>query len=165
MLIGYDVDQTYASASAEGKGFKLGDRVKTHEGKEYVFVQASGAITGDGYVVSVDENYQAVMLDTDTAATVAEGLIVAVAETAFADDEYGWVQVYGACGIRTEQDAAANGKLGPTADAGQVDDASATPGAKYIQGMTLNTATGGADAVNTTGFLNYPILQLVGTYA
>ena len=99
------------------------------------------------------------------AATVAEGQSVGVAECAFDDDDYGWIQVFGPCGIRTEQDAAANGKLGPTADAGQVDDASATAGQKYIQGMTLGTATGGADAVNTTGWLNYPIIQLVGTYA
>lgn len=166
MLVGYDVDQAYTSAIlGEGKGFALGNRVSTHDGKVYLFVQANGAITGDGYVVSIDESFQAIMVDTDTAATVAEGQSIGVAETAFADNEYGWVQIYGACGIRTEQDAAANGKIGPTADAGQVDDASATPGAKFIQGMTLGTATGGADAVNTTGWLNYPIIELVGTYA
>lgn len=162
-MIGYDVDQTYSDLT-EGKGFNLGDRVQTPEGKEYVFVQASGAITGDGYVVSITSAYQAAMVDTDTASTVVQGLSVGVAETAFADDEYGWVQIYGACGIRTEQDAAANGKLGPTADAGQVDDAGSV-GSKYFEGMYLGTATGGADAVNTTGRLMYPTIQLVGTYA
>lgn len=165
MLIGYDVEQTYTSAQLdEGKGFKVGDRARTHDGKEYVFVQANGVITGDGYVVSIDEAYQAVMVDTDVAATVAEGQICGVAETAFADDDYGWVQIYGACGIRTAASAEANDKLSATATAGQVDHAGAA-GANYIQGMVTNTATGGAAAVNTTGFLTYPVLALIGTYA
>ena len=163
MNIGFDVTNTVSDLD-EGKGFGLGDRIRTDDGKEYLYVQANGAITGDGYVVSIDETYQAVMVDTDTAATVAEGQAVGVAETAFADDEYGWVQIYGPCGIRTEQDAAANGKLAATADAGQVDDAGAA-GTNYIDGMVLNTATGGADAVNTTGFITYPKMALVGTYA
>jgi hypothetical protein len=164
--IGVTLDAAYTAAemTANGRGFTVGTRHETHDGKVYVFVQANGAITGDGYVVSIDESYQAIMTDTDTAASVAEGQSVGVAECAFEDDDFGWVQIFGACGIRTEQDAAANGKLGPTADAGQVDDAGAA-GSKYIQGMTLGTATGGADAVNTTGWLNYPIIQLVGTYA
>jgi len=166
IMVGHNLEQTYTSdeMAQGGTGFTPGQRVCTHDGKEYVFVQADGAITGDGYVVSIDESFQAIMVDTDTAATVAEGLAIGVVESAFDDNDYGWAQIYGACGIRTEQDAAANGKLGPTADAGQVDDAGAT-GSKYIEGMVLGTATGGADAVNTTGFLNYPRLQLVGTYA
>ena len=161
--IGADVTQTVADFD-EGRGFGLGNQYRSNDGRIYVYVQANGAITGDGYVVSIDEAYQATMVDTDVAATVAEGQAVGVAETAFADNDYGWVQVYGACGIRTEQDAAANGKLAPTADAGQVDDAGAA-GTKYIDGMVVNTATGGADAVNATGFLNFPKIALVGTYA
>lgn len=163
MTIGANL-ATPVSDLDEGKGFGLGDRYRTHEGKEYVYVQANGAITGDGYVVSITSAFQATMTDTDTAATVAQGLLVGVADAAFADNEYGWVQIYGPCGIRSEQDALANGKLGPTADAGQVDDAGAT-GSKYFEGMYFGTATGGADAVNTTGWLNYPSIQLVGTYA
>lgn len=165
MLHGINPTVTYTSDQLlEGVGFGVGDRATTPGGKEYVFVQANGAITGDGYVVSVDESFQAVMLDTDTAATVAEGQAVAVADCAFADDDYGWVQVYGPCGIRSEQDALANAKLAPTADAGQVDDAGLV-GTKYIDGMHFGTATGGADAVNTTGWIAYPRLALVGTYA
>ena len=166
VLVGANIDEPYTAdeLAQSGKGFALGDRVSTSDGKEYIWCQAAGAITGDGYVVSMDEAWQAVMVDTDTAATVAEGQLVGVVEAAFDDDDYGWIQVYGPCGIRTEQDAAANGKLAATADAGQVDDAGAA-GTNYIQGMVVHTATGGADAVNTTGFLNYPVLALVGTYA
>lgn len=159
MLIGYAVTQTYTSDQLdEGKGFKLGDRVRTHDGKEYVFVQADGAITGDGYVVTISEAYQAAMITTSND---AYGGKVGVADTDFADNDYGWVQIYGSCGIRTEQDAAANVRLGATADAGQVDDAAATDGTLFISGMILGTATGGADAVNTTGFVSYPFVDVV----
>lgn len=127
------------------------------DGKAYVYVQATGAITGDGYVVVLDEAFQAALVSTSN--DVA-GDKLAVADTDFADNEYGWVQVYGPCGIRTEQDAAANGRLTATADAGQVDDAGAA-GTLYIAGMNLGTATGGADAVNTTGSLNWPIFAVV----
>jgi hypothetical protein len=152
---------TLPSASQE---MALGDKYCDPSGNVWVYVQANGAITGDGYVVSIDESFQAIMTDTDTAATVAEGQAVGVAGAAFADDEYGWVQIYGACGIRSEQDALANSKLGPTADGGQVDDAGAT-GSAFFDGMHFGTATGAADAVNTTGFISYPVIALVGTYA
>ena len=162
-LIGAEVDAARSATeiAQEGRGgFTLGSRLETHDGKVYVYVQANGAITGDGYVCSMDEAYQAVMVDTDTAAIVALGQAVGVAEVAFADNDYGWLQIYGPAGIRTEQDALANNKLAATADAGQVDDAGAI-GTQYIAGMVLNTATGAADAVNTTGWLNYPVMSIV----
>lgn len=143
--------------------FTLGELAMV-DGKGYIYVQADGAITGAGYVVSFKEDFQAIMVDTDTAATVAQGRYVAVAPVAFSDNQYGWVQRFGACSIRSEQDALANSKLGPTADGGQVDDAGSV-GSKYFEGMYFGTATGGADAVNTTGRLNWPTIQLVGTYA
>lgn len=127
-------------------------------GKEYIYLQANGAVTGDGYVVSFEQDFDAAMIDTDVAATVTEGRNVAVAEVAVADNEYFWGQIYGACGVRTEQDAAANGFLGPTADAGQIDDAAAT--GVYISGIVLNTATGAADAVNATAYLRYPVVTV-----
>jgi len=141
--------------------FALGTVMWGQGGKAYVYCQANGAITGDGYVVTLSEAFQAVML---TSSNDALGDKVGVADCAFADDEYGWIQVYGPCGIRTEQDALANSRLAATADAGQVDDAS-TVGTLYIEGMVLGTATAGADAVNTTGSLNWPAISTVGTYA
>lgn len=163
--IGANFDEARALGTAVNvhPEFELGT-VVWGVGKAYMYVQANGAITGDGYVCSIEPDFQATMVDSDTAATIAEGLLVGVADTAFADNDYGWVQIFGPCGIRTEQDAAAHGKLAPTADAGQVDDAGAT-GSAYIAGMIVNTATGGADAVNTTGFINFPRIELVGTYA
>lgn len=144
--------------------FDLGTVMWSGDGKAYVYGQANGAVTGDGYVVSFNEAWDATMIDTDTAATTAEGNLVGVAEAVFTDNQYGWFQIFGPCGIRSEQDALANSKLGPTADAGQVDDAGSV-GSAYIRGMHFGTATGGADAVNATGFLNWPQMAIVGTYA
>jgi hypothetical protein len=150
---------TAAENTANGKGFGLGDRVTDHAGNVYVYVKlGTGGVTGDGYVCSFGNDYLALMVETDTAGSILEGDWVGVAEGAGAVDEFGWLQIYGACGIRTEQDALANKKLGPTADAGQLDDAAAT--GIFINGIHLGTATGGADAVNTTGFLNYPTLEV-----
>jgi len=140
--------------------FELGTMMWGHGGKCYVYVQASGAITGDGYVVTIDEAFQAAML---TSSNDAYGDKIGVADVAFADNDYGWVQVYGPCGIRTEQDAAANARLAATVDAGQVDDSAVTDGTLFINGMILGTATGGADAVNTTGSLNWPWIDAVDT--
>lgn len=157
--IGPQFDVAFTAGSAVGvfPPFELGT-VMWGAGKAYVFVQANGAITGDGYVVTLDESWQATML---TSSNDAYGDKVGVAECAFADNDYGWVQIYGPCGIRTEQDALANARLGATADAGQVDDAAATDGTLFISGMVLGTATGGADAVNTTGSLNWPFIDVV----
>lgn len=149
-LIGAGFDIVHDEAK-----FALGTRADSHDGKVYIYCQANGAVTGDGYVVTMDETFQAAALTTSND---AEGDKVGVVETAFADNEYGWVQVYGACGIRSEQEALANAFLGATSDAGQVDDAGAT--GLYISGMNFGTATGGSDAVNTTGFINFPVITV-----
>jgi len=128
------------------------------DGKAYVYVQADGAITGDGYVVSLTNAGQATMTDTDVAATILQGNRVAVAEAAFADNDYGWVQVYGPCGVLSEQDALANAKLGSTSTAGQVDDAAAT--GIFINGLHFQTATGGTDAVNSTAFIKWATFEI-----
>jgi hypothetical protein len=80
--------------------FKLGTMAWDDGGKAFVYVQADGAITGDGYVVSITNAFQAKMTNSGTAATILQGNKVGVADVAFADNEYGWVQVYGPCGIR-----------------------------------------------------------------
>lgn len=142
-----------------GRAFAVGTLLTTNDGKVYMFVQlGTGGVTGDGYVCSIGNDYQAIMVDTDTAGSILEGDWVGVAEGAGVDNDYGWLQVYGPCGIRSEQDALANKKLGPTADAGQIDDAAAT--GIFINGMHFGTATTSSDGVNTTGFLNYPTFEV-----
>jgi hypothetical protein len=159
--IGVDVTAWYTAdeMKANGRSFALGSQHTTHDGKVYTFVKLStGGVTGDGYVCSFGNDFLALMVDTDTAGSILEGDWIGVAEGAGDANDYGWLQVYGPCGIRSEQDALANKKLGPTADAGQLDDAAAV--GIFINGIHLGTATGGADAVNSTGFLNYPTLEV-----
>ena len=122
------------------------------DGGAYTYVKfGSGGATGNGYVCTVDENFEAVML---TGSNDADGDQIGVAKTAAAATTYGWLQVYGRAGVMSEASALANAFLGATATAGQVDDATAT--GLYIDGIVFRTATGVADAVNTTAFLSWP---------
>lgn len=130
----------------------LGTIAETFDGKKYIYVKlGTGGVTGDGYVCTIDEDFEAVMLTTSND---ADGDQLGVAEGAGAEDDYGWLQVYGPAGVMSEQDALANAFLGATATAGQVDDAAAT--GLYIDGIVFRTATGGTDAVNATAFLTFP---------
>ena len=159
-LIGTNFSEwmTADEMKASGKGFKLGDRSTSYDGKVYVFVQlGTGGVTGDGYVCSFGDDYQAIMVDTDTAVSVLEGDWIGVAEGAGEDNDYGWLQVWGPCGIQSVDEALANKKLGPTATAGRLDDAAAT--GIFINGVHFGTAST-ADGVNSSGFLNYPTLEV-----
>lgn len=160
--VGFDPTAWYTleELNQQGKGaLSLGQRATTHDGKIYALVKlTTGGVTGDGYVCSFGNDYVALMVDTDVAGSILEGDWVGVAEGAGDSGDYGWLQIFGACGIRSEQDALANKKLGPTSDAGQIDDAAAT--GIFINGMHLGTATGNADAVNSSGFLNFPTLEV-----
>lgn len=155
--VGAKPDDTYTSSqmTQSGKGFGLGDRFTDNDGKEWVFVQASGAITGAGYICIIDETYQAAMLSTSND---ARGDICGVPAVAFADDDYGWLQVKGPCVIRVAASAAANVRLNTTATAGQIDD-DGTAGAMQVQGAYLTTANGGA-AATAAGILNYPYVDV-----
>lgn len=139
----------------EGKAFGLGDILTTHDGKEFVYVQANGAITGAGYAVTIDETYQAAMI---TATNAELGDLVGIASAAFLDNDYGWVQRKGVCVIRVAASAAANVVLAATATAGQLDDAVGDT----IVGAVLTTANGGA-AATAAGVLNYPVVGATTT--
>lgn len=139
-----------ADVSASGKGFGLGDRYVSHDGKEYVYVQASGAIAGDGYVAGIDEDYQATALTTSGGGALGD--LVGVAGAAFADNDYGWLQVKGPCNVQVSASAAANTALVATSTAGQLDDAAT---GKSVSGIVL-TAARAASAGTAPGVLNYP---------
>lgn len=153
--IGTTVTDTVTSAAygTSGRAFGLGDRYVAPDGKEYIYVQASGAITGAGYIVIIDEDHQAAMVTLTTSAT-ARGDRVGVPAVAFADDDYGWVQIYGACVVRTAASCAANVQINTTATAGQLDD-DATAGSEVVEGLFLTTATGGA-AATSAAMATYP---------
>lgn len=130
--------------------FELGTRAKSGDGKEYIFVQANGAIVAND-VVFIDEAFQADQLETTVSAT-AFGQAVGVAGVAFADNDYGWVQIYGACTVNVGASAATNTALNTTATAGRVDD-DATTGAEVVSGL-VTTAAESSNAA--AGWLNYP---------
>lgn len=147
----FTTPETLGAAVNVYPSFELGTRMKGGSGTEWVYVQASGAITGAGYVVTIDETYQAAMLSTSND---AGGDLVGVAGAAFADNDYGWVQVLGPCVIRVAASCAANVGINTTGTAGQLDD-DGTSGSFDISGMVLTTANGGA-AGTAAGMLNYP---------
>lgn len=149
MAIGHDLTTSVADLT-EGKGHGLGDRI-TDRGDEYVFVQANGAITA-GDIVIISEAYQADQLDT-TSSGGAIGDAVGVAKVAMADNEYGWVQIYGTyTDANVATGATANTVLNSTSTAGRIDD-DATSGSETITGLyaTETAASNAADVV-----LRYP---------
>lgn len=133
--------------------FELGTTMKGASGSEWVYVQANGAITGAGYVVTIDEAFQATMITTTNGLF---GDIVGVPGVAFADNAYGWVQRAGPCVIRVAASCAANVWITTTATAGELDDAAGT-GTKDIRGAALTTANGGSAGI-AAGQLNYPVV-------
>lgn len=143
--------ETLGTAVNNFPDFELGTRMKGAGGSEWVYVQANGAITGAGYVVVIDEAWQAAMATNTTA---VYGQQIGVPGAAFADDDYGWVQVLGTCNIRVAASCAANALITSTTTAGQLDDAAGT-GTKTIVGATLTTANGGSAAV-AEGVITYP---------
>lgn len=161
-LIGISIDQV--KTSTQGPEFQLGtlgllnsvgpdtptgDRI-------FMYVKAKQAVTARGYLVVVDTAFEAELLDTTSSAPGAgAGRPVGSAGAAIALNGYGWVQVYGRGPIRTLADAAVGTELTSSATEGAVDDATTT-GLEVINGLSLGTATGTAEATNEDGFLNFP---------
>lgn len=139
--------------STGGKLFGLGDRQWDQSGNEFVYVQASGAITGAGYVCYITAAYLAVMVSTSNDAI---GNLIGVPAVAFADGDYGWLQTKGVCVVRAAALAAANVRLNSTATAGQLDD-DGSASAMAIDGLVLTTAVGGS-AATAAAVISYPII-------
>lgn len=150
------IDPTRVSTTAEFNIGTVAFNSTTAGSKGYIYVQANGAITGDGYVCDIDgSTFDAAMSTTTTTAPgTGQGKAVGVARVAFADNDYGWLQIYGPGTVRVSASAAAYTALNSTATAGQIDD-DATTGAEVIDGVILDTANGGA-AATAAGFLNFP---------
>ncbi len=134
----------------------LGQRHETPDGKVYTYVQANGAIVATDVVI-VDEAGQADQIDLTNSAT-ARGDKVAIANIAFADNDYGWVQRYGPSIANVATSAAANVVLNSTAVSGRLDDDSGA-GLEDIEGLFLTAA----EASNAAAcMLNYPIVGVTG---
>ncbi len=144
------VEGVYSRPHAQ---FGIGDCYMHDDGSWWVYCEANGAITGDGYAVEVDSSYQATQLTT-AASSFGNRIGVCHSDQAVTDGQRGWVQIYGQSTIRTSAAAAANTQLLATATSGEVDDAG---GGRQIRGLILGTAAAGAELA-TDAFLNYPEL-------
>lgn len=156
-ILGISEDDVVASTGTPAHAVgTLGANTTSDGTKIYLYVHAAEAITGAGYMCVVDSDGEAEMLDTTSSAPGAgAGCRVGAAQTDVADNEWFWIQVYGKGSIRTLASAALGTELTSSATAGAVDDAT-TAGLEVINGLTLGTATGGAEATNTDGYFNFP---------
>lgn len=151
-IVGADLSNAI-SGLTDGKSFTLGDE-HCFNGKTYVFVQADGAIVA-GDVCIFTEAFQADQIDTTNSAG-AVGDRVGVALYAFADDDYGWLQVEGPIdAVNVGSSCAANTKLNTTGTAGRIDD-DATSGAETILGLVT---TGSESNNSAAGILHRPYID------
>lgn len=141
---------TATEAQQGGKSFALGDRYTNYDHKEYVYCQATTAVTAN-FLVSISELYAVAMLGT---ANDAYGTLVGVPEVAIAAASFGWVQIKGPALIQVLASAAANVRLNTTATPGALDD-DATAGAFPVSGVYL-TAARAASPGTALAVLNYP---------
>lgn len=135
------------------------DRACGSSGTEWVYVQASGAITQyDCVVIDEDGTARAV---TDTVAAAGDGHRVGVAQVAFADNEYGWVAIAGSdIKVRVGASCAADALLWTTATAGVLDDASASAASIRITGITVTTAATASGTQAEEAILSYPMIAI-----
>ena len=145
----FDTVFTPGDAINQYPPFELGT-IMWDVGKAYIFVQANGAITAND-VVLLTEAYQADQIDTTNSAS-AFGDAVAVAGVTFADDDYGWVQIYGPCTVNVATGAAVNTALNTTGTSGRIDD-DATSGAEVVDRIVTTAAESGNEAA---AFISWP---------
>ncbi len=153
--IGLELDRwmTADEVAANGRGgTALGQTVTDSDGRVYVRVMlGEDGVTGAGYVVTIDQNFEAVMLSTNND---ADGDQVGVALGAGAEDDIGWVQVYGPASVMAAANAPANEFLGPAPTAGRLAAAAAT--GLYVDGIVFRIPTGGVGGANESAFLTWP---------
>lgn len=137
-LIGGKLTDTPADTSTPD--FRVGTRLTDHRGYEYLFVHANGAIAQYDAVV-VDEAFEAYAI---TAALATDHPTAAVAQVAFADNDYGWVLTRGVGQVNGLANCAAEVQLYTSATAGALDDADASQIA--VIGIRLSAAVGGSAA-------------------
>lgn len=139
--LGVDFTKKISGTTTDGVNaeFKLGTCVKGSDGTEWIYVQASGAITQYS-CLAIDENFQAAAV---TSALAGAGHKPGFAQVAFSDNDIGWVAIRGSnISVRAASACAADALLyvGTTGlSAGVVDDASAS-GRVTLQGVVLVTA-------------------------
>jgi hypothetical protein len=154
-LVGFNPTDTFTLAqSTQGKIFGLGDRISQHDGKEFVFLQASSAVAANDVVVWTAGVFTAAALTT---ANGLRGLNLGVAPALVNSGEYFWAQVKGNISTNVLALCVANVRLNTTATAGKIDD-DGTATTKQVQGIYI-TATNGASTAAVNAILNDPVID------
>ena len=151
--IGYDISNPSATAQTDGKGFAPGDQIEDSSGNVYIYVQASAAIAAYD-VVTFDETFTTTVAPVSTS-NDARGDKLGVAAAAFADNDYGFLQVYGPCTFNVLASCNANAELTITATGGSLDDAT-TGSLMVADGIVLTAANSASVAAAKAGLLNWP---------
>lgn len=146
-LIGANTGATTTTAE-----FGLGDRHIDHNGKVWVYVQASASIAQYD-VVTYDETYYTTVAPVSTS-NDARGDKLGVAAVAFANDEYGWLQIYGPCTLNVLGSCNPNVELTTSATGGSLDDA--TTSSLVVADGIVTTAASVSAAAAQAGILNFP---------
>ena len=144
-VLGVDIDGTTTGTTTNGASAKrkLGERVLTSDGGEYMYVQANGAITQYD-AVGIDEDFQAAAL---TKAIADDGWTIGFAQVAFSDNDFGWIAVRGAGGnikCRLRNGCLPDVTLYTSAVAGMLDDTSASQ--TNIDGVVAVSTAGSSGA-------------------
>lgn len=135
-LIGVNPSATVSDLD-EGKGHALLTVTETNDGKRWIYVQANGTISQYD-AVGIDEDGQAAPL---TKAMADDNWKIGVAQVAFADDEYGWVQIYGNTTVNVLANCGADTALYTSGTAGSLDDDDTDQ--TLVRGITLTAGVGG----------------------
>lgn len=139
-----------------GKGFSVGARAADYNGKEYVFVQCNSAVAAFDIVHIPSDTFIAAGLTT---ALSAASEIIGVSQYAFVSGDYGWVQIYGACKIKTLGLCAKAVPLYSTTTAGSLDDATASNFQVFnVQLLSTNPSS---TASAMSAFISYPKVRIL----
>lgn len=140
LITGVNFEATTTTAS-----FVLGEKCEDSGGGSWVYVQANGTIAQYD-AVKVDHDFQAAALTTTISGS--EPTDVAVAQIAFADNEYGWVWEGPGGGtglgikVNVLASCATDVKIYTTATAGKLDDTATD----LVQGLMITATNGGSTA-------------------
>lgn len=156
-ITGVDPTQTDPDGDPQHLLGSRGMNVTSDGVKEYIYVHANGAITGEGFACLIEDDFEADMINTTNSAPGSgQGQPVGVAQVAFADNEHGWLQVLGETNVQVAASAAKATELNTTSTDGQLDD-DASAGAEVVTGVALHAARGGT-AGTAAGHITYPVV-------
>ena len=158
-IVGASPTTTYTGTTTDGAGspFKLLQLEFADDGSKYIFVQANGAITQYS-TVWITTAGQAAQI-TETVVNANPGGRVGFAQSAFADNEFGWVVLAGsAIRVRFADSCAKGVPLYTTTTAGVLDDATASASQYQIMGVVIETVSGNTPS-NALASASFPSIR------